>query len=149
MKIKIIDFKGKLPERAHYNDAGADVFAKLASPALIRPHETKKIPLGIGLELPDGFMANVYPRSGLSSRGINCQLPPIDSGYRGEIHAIVNNSSDEPFIVTNGDKIGQLVVVPIILCDFIKEINEEARGKNAFGSTDERRETYAPASKES
>lgn len=136
MKIKIIDFGyEKLPYRAHENDAGADVRVCLKSPAIvICPHQTVKIPLGLGLVLPDGYMACVYPRSGLASKGIVCHIPPVDSGYRGEIHAIVSNLSDENFVVHNGDRIGQLVVTPVIIADFTTEDIKE-RGFGAFGST--------------
>lgn len=136
MKIKVLNFGyEKLPYRAHANDAGADVHACLDSPAIvICPHQTVKIPLGLGLILPDGYMACVYPRSGLSAKGIVCELPPIDSGYRGEIHAIVSNLSDENYIVHNGDRIGQLVITPIVIADFITDDIEE-RGTGAFGST--------------
>lgn len=137
MKIKVIDFGYKhLPKRAHYNDAGADVCACFhnCDMAAIGPHETLKVPLGIGLCLPDGYAAYVFPRSGLSSKGIVCELPPIDSGYRGEIHAIIHNGSDVPYMIANGDRIGQLVVMPVVIADFVTEDGEQ-RGKGAFGST--------------
>ena len=136
MKIKIIDFGyNKLPFRAHENDAGADVHVCIDTPTMtILPHETKKIPLGLGLILPDGYAAYVFPRSGLASKGIVCELPPIDSGYRGEIHAIVTNCSDKPFVINNGDRIGQLVITPVVIADFITEDIKE-RGDNGFGST--------------
>lgn len=137
MKIKVIDFGySKLPERKHYNDAGADVSICLHDKERIAiyPHDTVKIPLGFGLEVPDGYMACVFPRSGLSSRGITCELPPIDSGYRGEIHAIVHNGSDEVQRFNNGDRIGQLVVMPVIMADFVTDLDAQ-RGDNGFGST--------------
>ena len=137
MKVKVIDFGyEKLPFRAHENDAGADVHVCFHDKDnwCIAPGETVKIPLGIGLVLPDGYAAYVFPRSGLSSKGIVCELPPIDSGYRGEIHAIVHNGSNEEFFVHNGDRIGQLVITPIVIADFITEDIEE-RGNNGFGST--------------
>ena len=137
MKIKIIDYGyEKLPFRAHANDAGADVHVCLHDKIAIRipPHNTVKIPLGIGLVLPDGYAAYVFPRSGLSSKSIVCELPPIDSGYRGEIHAIVTNCSNIDYIVRNGDRIGQLVIMPTVIADFITEDIEE-RGTGAFGST--------------
>lgn len=134
MKIKVIDFGyEQLPLRAHENDAGADVYAH-GGGFLIRPHETVKIPLGFGLEVPDGYMACVYPRSGLSAKGIVCELPPIDSGYRGEVHAIVSNLGKEVFAVYDGDRIGQLVVTPVIIAEFVTEKGKE-RGAGAFGST--------------
>jgi dUTP pyrophosphatase len=137
MKIKVIDFGyEKLPLRAHENDAGADVYVCLhdCDNIVISPNTTVKIPLGFGLVLPDGYMACVYPRSGLSTLGIVCELPPIDSGYRGEIHAIVTNCSNKPYIVSEGDRIGQLVITPVVIADFITEDIKE-RGTNGFGST--------------
>lgn len=133
MKVKIIDFGYKnAPFRAHDNDAGADVYAMKGY--YLDPQETVKIPLGFGLELPDGYAAFVFPRSSLSACGIVCELPPIDSGYRGEIHAIVTNNSDNPFTIFEGDRIGQLVIVPVIICDFVIE-HGEPRGDGAFGSS--------------
>lgn len=137
MKIKVINYGyEKLPFRAHENDAGADVHVCLHDEPdmVIMPHETVKIPLGMGLVLPDGYAAYVFPRSGLSSKGITCELPPIDSGYRGEIHAIVTNCSNTEFLIKNGDRIGQLVIMPVVVADFITEDIAE-RGTGAFGST--------------
>ena len=132
MKIKVIDFGyNKLPFRAHENDA-ADVHA--LHDTIIFPHQTVKIPLGLGLVLPDGYAAYVFPRSGLASKGIVCELPPIDSGYRGEIHAIVSNLSDAQYQVRAGDRIGQLVITPVVIADFITEDIKE-RSDNGFGST--------------
>lgn len=138
MKIKVIDYGyEKLPFRAHENDAGADVhacFHENISSVVISPGGTRKIPLGLGLCLPDGYAAYVFPRSGLSSQGITCELPPIDSGYRGEIHAIVHNGSNKSFKVSQGDRIGQLVIMPVVIADFVTEEGEQ-RGVDAFGST--------------
>lgn len=135
MKVQVIDFGYEhLPKRAHYNDAGADVYANNEEDIEIAPGETACIPLGFGLVLPDGYMACVYPRSGLSSRGVVCELPPIDSGYRGEIHAIVHNGSNSHIFVAPGDRIGQLVVTPVVVVEFVKEMGE-GRGANSFGST--------------
>lgn len=137
MRIKVLNFGYEnLPYRAHENDCGADVRAcfHTCSSINLAPNTTVKVPLGLGLCLPDGYAAWVFPRSGLSSRGIVCELPPIDSGYRGEIHAIVTNCSDEHFKISNGDRIGQLVIVPIVIADFVTETGPE-RGSSAFGST--------------
>lgn len=136
MKVKVIDYGFKsLPKRAHYNDAGADVYVCFESDEYtLMPHSTAKIPLGFGLCLPDGFMACVYPRSGFASNGIVCELPPIDSGYRGEVHAIVHNGSTEPFHIKNGERIGQLVITPVIMAEFVTDLDDE-RGSGAFGST--------------
>ena len=134
MKIKLIRFDNytKVPFRAHYNDAGADVYS--TQDILLEPHTTIKISLGFGLELPDGFMACIFPRSGLTSKGIISNIPPIDSGYRGEIHAIITNTTDNTYIINKSDRIGQLVILPIILCDFVEKL-DNTRGEGGFGST--------------
>ena len=137
MKIKVIRFNEdvELPNRAHYNDSGADVFSTIDT--IIHSGEVVKIPIGFGLELPDGYDAIVNCKSGLSSKGIWSSNAPIDSGYRGEIHAILHNNSEEDFKITKGMKVGQLVVRPIIYADFIESFNEKERGSGAFGSTGE------------
>lgn len=133
MKVQVLDFGYKhLPKRAHENDAGADCYA--LSDCIIQPHTTERIPLGFGLVLPDGYAAYIFPRSGLSNKGIVCELPPIDSGYRGEVHAITSNLTDRPYQIKAGDRIGQLVITPVVIADFItNEIVQ--RGTGAFGST--------------
>lgn len=132
MRIKIIDYGYKnLPKRQYDNDAGVDVFSMLD--VVISPHQTQKIPLGFGLELPEGFAAFVGPRSGLSSKGISCEMAPIDSSYRGECHAIVINNTSEPYVVNKNDRIGQLIIIPIIIPTLVTETT--SRGDNGFGST--------------
>ena len=134
MKIKInIKKEGAmLPTRAHYNDVGADVYAQ--EDCLIEPYSTAKIPLGFGLELPDGYMAIVQSRSGLAGKGIACEMAPVDSGYKGEIHAIVTNHGRQIYRIQKGDRIGQIVIYPIIYADFVADLGEE-RKDGAFGST--------------
>jgi len=133
MQIKVIDYGFKhLPTRAYANDAGADVYSTLNTTVL--SGNTVAIPLGFGLALPDGYSAFIFPRSGLSKRGIVCELPPIDSGYRGEIHAIVSNVSNGSYDIKEGDRIGQLVIIPVVLATFsVTSIDERKDG--AFGST--------------
>ena len=133
MKIKLIDFGYKnAPSRNHENDAGADVYS--TETLIVYPHTTEKIPLGFGLELPDGYAAYIFPRSGLSANGIVCELPPIDSGYRGEVHAIVSNVSNYAYRIHIGDRIGQLVIMPVVIADFI-DYDIKERGDGAFAST--------------
>ncbi len=122
----------ELPKRMHYNDAGADVFT--CEDAFILPHETAVVSLGISVELPDGFMACIFPRSGMASEGTVCELSPIDSGYRGVIGAIVTNLTDKAKAVYKGTRIGQLVVLPCVMADFAESLGDE-RGSGGFGST--------------
>lgn len=133
MQIEIIDFGGRVPERAHYNDAGADVFANIQ--ASIPPHTVARVPLGIGLKIPDGFLGFIAPRSSMASKGVTAELAPIDSGYRGEVHAILTNNTSEHFEVQKGDKVAQLLVQPIILATFVYNLSSDKRNNGAFGST--------------
>lgn len=132
MKIKLIDFNGKAPVRAHENDAGADVFSPWDQ--TIYPGQVYKLPLGFGLELPPGLVGYIFPRSSLSARGIVCELPPIDAGYCGEVHAIISNVGGDGYDIKKGDRIGQLVIMPVVIPDFTYEKNTE-RGAGAFGSS--------------
>lgn len=132
MKIKVIDFGGQIPNRAHYNDSGADCFCK--EDITIPAHAVVAVPTGIGVELPDGYDIVVHCKSGLSKKGIWAANAPIDAGYTGEIHAILCNTTNEPFTFHSGEKIGQFVVRPVIYADFVKELGEE-RNSDAFGST--------------
>lgn len=135
MKIKILDFglpKEHFPFRSHDNDAGADVY--LPFDCTVNPGEVARIPLGFGLELPDGYAGYIFPRSSLAAKGIVCELPPVDSGYRGQIHAIVSNVGSQKQQLFKGSRIGQLVIMPVIIAEFVREFGE-ARGTGTFGST--------------
>ncbi len=135
MKIKLIDYGYKqAPRRAHENDAGADVY--IMSAVTLPASRTTKVPLGFGLEVPDGYAVCVFPRSGMAAKGIICELPPIDSGYRGEVHAIVTNITTEDITLPASTRVGQLVVIPVVIADFIAYDIKE-RGTGAFGSTGE------------
>ncbi|WP_418582886.1 dUTP diphosphatase [Holdemanella porci] len=137
MKIRLIDFgvsKEHCPFRPHENDAGADVYVPFD--CTLKPGDIIKIPLGFGLEIPDGYAGYVFPRSSLAVKGLVCELPPIDSGYRGEIHAIVSNISNIRQTIKKDTRIGQLVITPVIIADFVLALGTE-RGADSFGSTGE------------
>lgn len=133
MNIKLFDYGyKKTPKRAHHNDAGADVFA--TKDFTIRAGETKLIGTGLGLDLPDGNMGLFMSKSSLVQKGIVIEFTPIDSGYTGEIFAVMRNHGTEDYIFNEGDKMGQIVIVPVLLCNFVKE-HEKERGAGGFGST--------------
>lgn len=135
MKIKLIDFgipSAQRPYRPHGNDAGADVY--MPYDFTLQPGEIAKIPLGFGIEVPDGYAGYVFPRSSMAAKGLVCELPPIDSGYRGEIHAILSNVSSQTHYISKGSRIGQLVITPVVIADFVTELGDK-RGTGAFGST--------------
>ena len=135
MKIELIKFKGyKEPNRAHYNDSGADVFTP--EDIILPAGKVTKVPTGIGIKLPDGYDAVIHCKSGLSSNlGIIAANAPIDAGYTGEIHAILYNTNDVDVLLEAGTKIGQLVIRPVIYAEFVDSLNKEERGSNGFGST--------------
>lgn len=135
MKIKLIDFglpEHQRPFRPHGNDAGADVY--MPYDCTLQPGEIAKVPLGFGIEVPDGYAGYVFPRTSMAVKGLVCELPPVDSGYRGEIHAIISNVSNRTQELIAGDRIGQLVIMPVVIADFVDELGEK-RGIGAFGST--------------
>lgn len=136
LKIEIIDFgavnKNRLPKRAHETDVGADVFAPYDWH--LAPGQTIKMPLGFGVKLPNGCAGFVFPKSGLSEKGIICQLPPIDPYYTQQVHAIIYNSGDKSYYIKENDKIGQLVILPCVIADFVTA-SLKKRGANGFGST--------------
>lgn len=135
MKIKLIDFgvpEKHRPHRMHANDAGADVY--MPYNLILNPGEIAKIPLGFGIEVPDGFAGYIFPRTSMAVQGLVCELPPIDSGYNGEIHAIVSNISSNPYKLMEGSRIGQLVILPVVIADFVEDMGNN-RGTDGFGST--------------
>lgn len=128
-----------LPTRAHESDAGLDLYACEA--AHIGPGERWSIGTGIGVEIPDGHAGLVLPRSGLArEHGISLVNSPglIDSGYRGELRVLLlNNDPAETFRVVTGDRIAQLVLVPIAIAAPLEvaALTESARGGGGFGSS--------------
>ena len=134
MKIKLIKFNKELitPRRAHYNDAGVDCYA--LDIVELPPLTPVMIPLGFGLEVPDGYQAIIKPRSSMNAKGIITQIGTIDSGYRGEIKAVLINTSQTPFAIMKGDKICQIIIEPVILADFVEDLQND-RGAGGFGST--------------
>lgn len=142
IKIKKMNNNAKLPYRATEGSAGADLFACLEEESVIlKPNERILVPTGIAISLSDrNYGAFIFPRSSLSSKfGIslaNC-VGVVDSDYRGEIKVPLINHSDEPFTVNNGDRIAQLVIMPVVIPEFIEteELDDTERGTGGFGST--------------
>jgi len=139
LKIQKLDKTIKSPEYAHIGDAGLDLYS--ASDCILRPYERRKVPTGIKVAIPEGFAGFVQPKSGLAIKsGLSLVNTPglIDSGYRGEICAIlINLDPDKDFIIKRGDKICQLVIqrVESVEIELTDELNNTSRGKGGFGST--------------
>ncbi|HUN46826.1 MAG TPA: dUTP diphosphatase [Stellaceae bacterium] len=129
-----------LPEYASAAAAGLDLVAALAAPLTLGPGERAAVPTGIALALPDGFEAQVRPRSGLALKhGITVLNSPgtIDADYRGEIRVILANLGSEPVTLRRGERVAQLVVAPVtrIAWSKVAALPDSARGAGGFGST--------------
>ena len=141
MKIKIINrSKHALPQYQTALSAGMDLYANIEESVTLKPLERKLISTGLLIELPQGFEAQIRPRSGLAIKnGITVLNSPgtIDADYRGEIGVILVNLSAEAFTINNGDRIAQMVIAKheTAVWDEVAELSETDRGAGGFGST--------------
>lgn len=142
IKITLIDRDGEwdtgfIPKYAHADDACMDVMAN--EEVIINPKQTALIPLGIAVEIPEGFELQVRNRSSLGKKGmiIPNGIGTIDAGYRGEICIMLYNSTSKKFIVNKGDRVGQIKIskAPKIKLKVVRELSETKRGTGGFGST--------------
>jgi dUTP pyrophosphatase len=139
LKFQVLSDAATLPTRAHEGDAGLDLHS--AQAAHIGPGERWQLATGLAVEIPQGHAGFVLPRSGLALRyGISLVNAPglIDAGYRGEIGVLLqNNDPAEIFRVEPGDRIAQLVVLPIATLEpvVVEQLGETARGAGGFGSS--------------
>lgn len=145
VKVRQLDPEAKLPLRATAGSAAADLFA-LCPPQgiLLPPHGRAVIPTGIAIELPGPeYVALVFGRSGLGiKKGITLSnsVGVIDSDYRGELMVGLVNHSEEAYRVESGERIAQLMVLPVAAAQFVQAdvLGETARGEGGFGSTGRR-----------
>ena len=139
MKISIVNHSHHpLPEYVTPLSAGLDLRANLEQPVTLAPLERALIPTGLRIALPEGYEAQVRPRSGLAARhGLTLLNSPgtIDADYRGEISVILVNLSHEPFVVNDGDRIAQLVVArhEQVQWSLVEELAPTQRGEGGFG----------------
>jgi dUTP pyrophosphatase len=129
-----------LPQYMTGQAAGMDMFAAVSEDEIILPGQRKKIATGIAIALPEGYEAQIRPRSGLALKnGITLLNSPgtIDADYRGEIGLIVINHSEEPFVVKRGMRLAQMVVQKVFQVDWIEtsELSNTSRGDGGFGHT--------------
>ena len=129
-----------VPAYATAQSAGMDLKADIAEPVVLAPLQRAMIPTGLSIALPDGSEAQVRPRSGLAAKyGVTVLNSPgtIDADYRGEIKVILVNLSDQPFTVSPGERIAQLVIAKYerVVWDEVDVLDETDRGEGGFGST--------------
>lgn len=141
MKVKIINRSDNpLPQYATPGSAGLDLRAYLSAPVTLQPLERQVIPTGLYLELPNGYEAQVRPRSGLAlKKGLSIPNAPgtIDSDYRGEIGVIVINLSNVPVTIAPQERIAQLVIAryETITWELVETLASTERGDGGYGST--------------
>ena len=129
-----------LPAYATDGSAGMDIFSAVDHPVPVQPGETVLVPTGFSIELPQGFEAQIRPRSGLAikhSIGIMNAPGTIDSDYRGEVKVILTNFGKKEFIVNRGDRIAQMIISRYerIEWELSDSLNNTGRGAGGFGST--------------
>ena len=120
--------------------SGVDLSAFLEKKVVIKPNSSELIPTGLQVAIPEELEIQIRPRSGLAAKesiGILNSPGTIDSDYRGELKIILFNHSDKDFIINNGDRIAQMVLVPIVKMEFeeVDSLPDTVRGQGGFGST--------------
>ncbi len=139
--IKVINTSGNnLPEYATNGSAGMDIRASLQIPVILQPLERAMIPTGLYFEIPHGYEGQMRPRSGLAiERGVTCLNSPgtIDSDYRGELKVILINLSNQEQIISNGERIAQVVISKVekALLQHVQQLQNSLRGEGGFGHT--------------
>lgn len=140
LKIQKLPHCAGLPEYKTKGAAGMDLVASNEEDIVLKPLERFLVPTGIKIELPEGYEAQIRPRSGLSVKHgislINC-IGTVDEDYRGEVMAGVVNLSSETYTIQRGERIAQMVIAPVTKADIetVPELSETLRGEGGFGST--------------
>ncbi len=140
MKLKVKSVGGIIPSYATEGSSGMDISAFLPEPVTLMPGKRALIPSGISIELPEGFEAQIRARSGLAVKygiGLVNGVGTIDSDYRGEIKVPVINWGDEPFVIKDGDRIAQMVIVRYEKAEIEESdrLSHTGRGEGGFGHT--------------
>ena len=141
MKIRIVNnSRHPLPAYETIHSAGMDLRANLDNPVKLKPLERALVSTGLFIELPEGYEAQIRPRSGLAfKKGITVLNTPgtIDADYRGEVKVILINLSGDEFVVEDGERIAQMIIAKHERAEFfeVKELTETSRGAGGFGHT--------------
>lgn len=141
VKVYIVNKSSNpLPAYATAGSAGMDLRANLLEPLILQPLERNLIPTGLFIELPNGFEAQIRPRSGLAlKQGITCLNSPgtVDSDYRGELKIILINLSNTEQVINHGDRIAQMIIAKTERAELllVQQLSESQRGDGGFGHT--------------
>ncbi len=140
LKVRRLPHCHTIPKYASAGAAGMDLAAAIENEVTLEPGQRMRIATGVEVEIPLGFQGQVVPRSGLADRaGIsltNC-VGTIDSDYRGEVQVLLINHGQEPYTFKRGERIAQLVIVPVPPVDIleVEELSQSSRDRGGFGST--------------
>ena len=141
IKVKKLRDGAKLPHLATSGAAACDLYALLPESITLQPGQRYPVPTGIAIDLPDpSCVAVVCARSGLALKqglALANGIGVIDSDYRGEIFVAIINNDKEPKTIENGERVGQLMILPVIVPEYVEadELDETERGSGGFGST--------------
>jgi dUTP pyrophosphatase len=135
IKIKKITPEAKAPAYAHPGDAGMDLYACVHM--TLAPGETKPVPTGIQMAIPEGYVGLVWDKSGISLKGVHRLAGVVDAGYRGEVRVVMVNLGTEPFEIRPGMKIAQMLIQPVEVPTIVESdtLDDTSRGAGGFGST--------------
>ena len=135
MKVKNLDPRAKLPQRAHPTDSGADLFALTRT--VLAPRSITHVHTGIAVELPENTSGIIWGKSSVESKGIKAMAGLVDAPYRGELIVCMYNLNDTEFVFEAGQKVAQLVVLPTLYPAFEQadELSDTSRADGGFGST--------------
>ena len=138
--VKKLDSRVKLPSYKTIGSSGMDLMALTDKPITILPKKSYLVPTGISVAIPKNYEIQIRPRSGLAAKNnISVLNTPgtIDSDYRGEIKVILFNHGSDEFLINNGDRIAQIVLMPVHKIDFeeVDNLPDTVRGEGGFGST--------------
>lgn len=142
IKIEVINMAKDLPLPAYQTElsAGMDLLAAVEEDIVLEPGEIRLIPTGLKIAVPDGYEAQIRPRSGLALKHgismVNC-VGTIDADYRGEVGVILINHGKKTFPIARGERIAQMVINPIVQADFnlVDSLDDTERGEGGFGHT--------------
>ena len=137
MKVKLMNEYAQLPTRGSKDAAGLDLYCPFY--IKVPANSQKKIPLGLAVEIPKGYMGLLVPRSSMSKTPLRCanSVGVIDADYRGELSIAYENISCSDYMIFRGDRIAQLIIVPIAIVDVeeAQTLSETERGDGGYGST--------------
>ncbi|HRK01049.1 MAG TPA: dUTP diphosphatase [Oligoflexia bacterium] len=135
LPVQKLNPDARLPGRAHPGDAGLDLFC--IGDVTLNPHEPAKVATGIAMAIPEGHVGLICDRSSMGAKGIRTLGGVVDAGYRGEVQVLLINLRNEPYKISRGDKIAQMLILPVNLIPTteVKELSDTVRSSGGFGST--------------